>query len=304
MSVFGFYIAGSFGNSLVNVWHSIADNAPKWLVALAIVFVSWLLAKLVRRMVQRVIGRTSTQGHVDILISRGAAALVLLAGVLVALTEVGVSFGHALAALGLASVGIGFALQDILSNLFAGVILLVQHPFTIGDQVQLGNLEGIVENIRVRDTQILTYEGERVFIPNRTVFSNPIVNFTSTPNLRTEVRVDIKYPEDIEAAKVLAEELLLGFHGVLELPAPAVLVEAKDDAMTVVMRFWIDSDRNRRAKVASDVVEAAVNRFRANGITTLQDIPEKGQAEPDPGGGRPDIGDTLPMEPVTPEEPA
>ncbi len=256
-----------------DLWEKITETGPRWLVALAILVVAYLVAHIVGKLVQKAVGRTSTQGHIDILIGRGVSALILLIGVILALSEVGMSLSAAMATLGLATVGIGFALQDILSNLFAGVILLVQHPFTIGDQVRVGEQEGMVENVRVRDTQILTYDGERVFIPNRTVFNSPIINYSSTPTLRTDLRVAIKFASEIEKARAIAVNTLAGVGGVLEQPEPVVLVESEEEHVVLIMRFWRDSDRNRGLKLSSDITEKLLYEFQVAGIDFLHEEP-------------------------------
>lgn len=275
-----------------DLWKRIADTGPKWLVALAILIVAYLVAKLLGRLVQRAVGRTSRQGHIDILIGRGVSALVLLLGVILALSEVGMSLSAAMAALGLATVGVGFALQDILSNLFAGVILLVQHPFTIGDQVRVGDQEGMVENVRVRDTQILTYAGERVFIPNRTVFNSPIINYSSTPTLRTDLQVCIKYSSDIDRARELALRVLERCTGVLDRPEPVVLVESGEEHVVLVLRFWRESDRNRGLKVSSEVTERLLEEFDRGGIDFLHSQPPGGRLPPKEAEDDADDGET------------
>lgn len=249
-------MVASVSKPFTDLWEDIVEVGPRWLVALAVLVISWLLARLVRVLVQKAISRTSTQGHVDLLVARAAAGLVILVGILVALSEVGMSFSAALAAFGLASVGIGFALQDVLANFFAGVILLMQHPFTIGDQIKVGAQEGVVENIRVRDTQVLTYAGERVFIPNKTVFDSPIINFSSTPTLRADLRVQLACDADAAATMKAAIEVLSCTDGVLEQPPPSVLLDVDEDATVLVLRFWTDSDRNYEMKVKSALLEA------------------------------------------------
>ncbi len=279
-----------------DLWNKIKDAGPKWLAALAIIVVSYLVAKMVGRLVQKAVGRTSTQGHIDILVGRGASALIILLGVILALSEVGMSLSAALATLGLASVGIGFALQDILANLFAGVILLVQHPFTIGDQMRVGDQEGVVENVRVRDTQILTYDGERVFIPNRTVFSNPIINYSSTPTLRTDLRIGIKFASETEKARRIALETLVGVGGVMAQPEPVILVESEEEHVVLVLRFWRDSDRNRGLKLVSDITEKLLTEFSASGIDFLHEQSPTSASEPPPpppDGGQTGLMDTI-----------
>lgn len=284
----------SVGQPFVDLWHKIADIGPRWLVALAILVLAWLIARLVRKIVQKAIGRTSTQGHVDILVARGASGLVIATGIIIALGEVGMSLSALLATLGLASVGVAFALQDVLSNLFAGVILLVQHPFTIGDQIRVGEQEGVVENIKVRDTQILTYEGERVFIPNKTVFSCPIINYSSTPALRIDIRIGIKYADEIEKARSAAIDVLEAAVGVLPQPEPVVLVESGEDFVVLVLRFWTESDRSRNTKVTSDITERLLMKFRAGGIDFLHESPP--EVSPAAGEEEPEVGDTQEIE--------
>jgi len=275
-----------FGSSIskpfADLWHKITAIGPKWLVALAILVVAWLLARLTRKLVQKVVGRTSTDGHVDILVARGAEGVILGVGVVLALSEVGMSLSAAMTTIGLASVGIGFALKDILSNLFAGIILLVQHPFTIGDQVRVGEQEGTVENVRVRDTQVLTYDGERVFIPNQTVFNSPIINYTSTPTLRNDIRLGIKYAEDIEKARQIAVTALASSAGVVDRPEPVVLVESEDEFVVLVLRFWVESDRNRNLKIRSDIVERLLKAFQADDIDFLHEVREGARVEAEP----------------------
>ena len=275
-------VQGSVSQPFVDLWNRIVKIGPKWLVALAILVVAWILARLIRKLVQKIVGRTSTEGHIDILIARGAEAVILGIGIVIALSEVGMSLSAAMATIGLASVGIGFALKDILSNLFAGIILLVQHPFTIGDQVRVGEQEGTVENVRVRDTQVLTYDGERVFLPNQTVFNSPIINYTSTPTLRNDIRLGIKYAEDIEKARQTAVKILASSVGVVNRPEPVVLVEAEDEFVVLILRFWVESDRNRNLKIRSDIVERLLKAFQADGIDFLHEVREDARIEVEP----------------------
>lgn len=287
----------------VEIWQKMVLLGPKWAVAIAIMLVTWACARLVRRTVQRIVSKTSTQGHVDILISRVVSGVIIALGAVLALSILGMSLSAALATIGLASVGIGFALQDILSNLFAGIILLLQHPFTIGDQVRLGDLEGVVENIRVRDTQILTYGGERIFIPNKTVFGGPIINYTSTKTLRVDVPVKIKHVEEIDLAKKTARGVLRGFPGVMKQPSPLVLVKSENKEIELLLRFWIDSDRNRSQRLCSDVTEAVLNEFLGKGIATIHEpretpLPEDATREEKIER---EIGQTVPIEEIDPQ---
>lgn len=290
----------SISQPFVNLWHKLAEAGPKWLVALAILAIAWAISKIASNIIKKSIGRTSTQGHVDILIARTVSAVILGIGLILALGEIGVNFTGLLTALGLVSVAIGFALREVLSNLFAGIILLLQHPFTIGDQVLIGNEEGRVENVRISDTQVLTYKGERVFIPNRTVFSSPIINYTSTPTQRVDVRTRICYGDDIDKARRLVKEVLDSLTGVLDQPEPVVLVETDPDSLCLVARFWMDSDRNRLLKVQSDVLELIVKSFNSAGVATPYSVAVP-EANTEKDTGEVGITKTRMMDPIPPD---
>ena len=300
------YFMASFwdtiGDPFVELWRKMTDYGPKWLVALVIMIIAYLLSRLIKSVVQKAVGRVSTEGYINILLARGASAVVLGIGVLLALSEIGMSLSGALAAVGLASVGIGFALKDVLGNLFAGITLLIQHPFTIGDQVEIGGQEGVVENVRVRDTQILTYSGERVYIPNQTVFENPIINYTSTPSLRVDVQVSVRYDEDLEKAKRILKRIMEGTTGILEQPDPTVLVESDSECVVLVMRFWMGSDRNRRLKVQSDVLELTIKAFNREGISIPYPIRTIEFHQPPESSEHPDAGKTVAMKRIPPED--
>ena len=174
----GLLAAASVGKAFTDLWHDIVNVGPKWLVALAVLIIAWLLARLVRLLVQKAISKTSTQGHVDLLIARGAAGLVLLAGIVVALSEIGMSFSAALAALGLASIGIGFALQGVLSNLFAGVQLAMTQPIRIDDAVIVENEWGTVEEITSTYVVLKLWDWRRMIVPLTYFIEKPFQNWT------------------------------------------------------------------------------------------------------------------------------
>ncbi len=292
-------ITETLKTEFIEIWQKMVQLGPRWVVAIAILIITWAVARLLRRTVQKIISKTSTQGHIDILISRGVSAVLIGIGVVLALSILGMSLSAALATIGLASVGIGFALQDILSNLFAGVILLLQHPFTIGDQVRVGDLEGVVENVRVRDTQILTYNGERIYIPNKVVFNGPIINYTSTQTLRVDLPIKIKHAEDIDLAKKTAKGVLRGFPGIMKQPVPVVLVKSESKEVELILRFWIDSDRNKSQRLRSDVTEAVLNELREKGIPTIHEPREAPLPKsPEDEEVKRELAPTVPMETI------
>jgi small-conductance mechanosensitive channel len=150
--------------------------------------------------------------------------------------------------------------------------------------VRLADQEGVVENVRMRDTQLLTFAGERVFVPNKTVFNSPIINFSSTPSLREEVRVALKYAADIPEARRIALEAMAATGGIQEQPTPTVMVEPEKEHVVLALRFWTESERSHLAKVNSELSEKLMDRLQKAGVDYLHaKPPEVGPLEePEP----------------------
>jgi len=101
--------------------------------------------------------------------------------------------GDIIGLLGLSSVAISFAFQDIFKNFLAPILLLLHEPFQLGDQIVVEGFEGTVEEISMRSTQILTYQGERVIVPNAIVFTNSVRVLTAMPHRRTNLPLILDY---------------------------------------------------------------------------------------------------------------
>jgi potassium efflux system protein len=147
------------------------------------------------------------------------------------------------------TVGLGFGLQEIFANFVSGVIVLVERPVRVGDLVTVGGVTGHVTRISTRATQILDYDNKDVVIPNKTLITNPIVNWTlGDTTVREIVRVGVAYGTDLEAASALLREVATGTKGILRSPAPAVQVQgfgASSVDLDVVV--WLSTDDGTRA---------------------------------------------------------
>lgn len=247
---------------LVGSFKRFADDfvqrLPNLLAALVFLAITVVLARLVRRGVEAGLRRTSTEVYVHLLVGKLAYFGTMLLGVVVALSIGGVNLGWVVGSLGLATIALGFALQDILSNFVAGIVLLLEHPFTRGDQIAMDEVEGTVEDIRVRATQLRTPDGQQVLIPNKLLFTSVLTNSTATMHRRVEVRLSVPATEG--SAK-LREQLLgvaAGVEGVSSDPEPRLLVQdLGDDKIELLLWFWVDPRRHPELeRVRSEVLEA------------------------------------------------
>jgi small-conductance mechanosensitive channel len=147
--------------------------------------------------------------------------------------------GDIIGLLGLGSVAIGFAFQDIFKNFLAGVLLLFNEPFRLGDQVIVDKFEGTIEDITIRSTQIKTYQGERIVIPNAIVFTSPVQVLTAMPHRRTDLALGVDYNTDLPSAIQVLLKTVTRVQGVLSDPIPEVdAVGFGDSSIDLMVRYW------------------------------------------------------------------
>jgi small conductance mechanosensitive channel len=176
------------------------------------------------------------------LVSRLAAALVVAVALVYALGEMGIRVGLVLGALGVGGIALAFALQDILSNLIAGIILQVRQPFTYRDLVSIADYEGTVTDVNLRSVEMRLLSGETVIIPSSTVLQNPIENWTRRPTRRLSVDVGVAYETDMDRAADLLVEALGDVADVLDDPAPVVAFDSfGDSSINFTAYFWFRS---------------------------------------------------------------
>jgi small-conductance mechanosensitive channel len=230
------------------------EQLPKLIAALLCLVLTVLVARRVRRWVERGLRRTSAEPHVGVVVATLAYYGVVTVGLVVALSLGWVNLGVLVGSLGLATIALGFALQDIVSNFAAGIALLLEHPFTRGDHIAMGDTEGTVEDIRVRATQLRTPDGQQVLVPNKLLFTNVVIN----AHRRLEVLLDVPKGYKVARARELLPAVTAGVRGVTDDPAPQVLIEDfNEGAVNLRLRFWVDPRADDLVRVRSEVLEAA-----------------------------------------------
>lgn len=233
------------------------------LAAAIVIFVLLLFAaRGVRHLAEKALRRSSNRSAA-IAISRLLYVAMVGLAVLIAVTIAFPSMtpGRLISVLGIGGVAIGFAFKDIFQNLLAGVLILLRHPFRVGDEITTGEFTGTVEAIETRATFIRTYDGRRVIIPNGDVYTKPVTVISAYDMLRSEYDVGIGYGDDLAEAKIIALEAMKRVDGVLADPPPDVLVwELGESAKNIRIRWWTKPARSDvlriRDAVLRDVAEA------------------------------------------------
>jgi small conductance mechanosensitive channel len=188
---------------------------PNLTIAVLVVVVSWLAARLVRSLAQRLLGRISHSPAVNRLLAQAFFVATLAAGVFVSLGILGLdkTVTSLLAGAGILGLALGFAFQDIAANVLAGIYLSVRHPFRRGHLIQTKEFFGTVQAVTLRWTELRTQQGQLVLIPNKLVFENPITNYNTTGKRRVDIDLGISYGADLEAARRVVTEALQDLPG-------------------------------------------------------------------------------------------
>ncbi len=187
---------------------------------------------------------------------------ILAFGIVLALSSLGIDLSKFNLMAGALGLGIGFGLQNIISNFISGIILVFERPILPGDTVEVNNLLGTVNKIGVRSSRISTYDGAEVVVPNNNLISNDLINWTLSDTIkRIEIVVGTTYKSDPnEIIKVLTE-VANEHQDVLKTPpARALFTDFGESALNFKVLFWVHFENGLQSK--SDVSVAIYNRFK------------------------------------------
>jgi small conductance mechanosensitive channel len=255
-------------DTLRGIYEIVVGSLPLIGIALIVVVIGLLAVRLVTTFTNRALRRSQTDRVAVGLITQLVRVLAITAVVLLGLTIAGVPIGPALAGLGLAGLALAFALQSILENFVAGLILMMRKPFRAGDQIESGEYKGTVEDVDLRVTKIVNYDGELVLIPNVDVYTNPLTNFTRRGVRRTRVVVGVDYRDDHEAAGEIIRGALTDLDGVLDTPPPEVLLtELGDSSVDFEVVFWSEPDERSVRHARHAVLTAAKTAIEDAGMS-------------------------------------
>ncbi|MFT5701764.1 MAG: small conductance mechanosensitive channel [Desulforhopalus sp.] len=204
----------------------------------------FLIGKWIARKITNVLITLMKSRDVDVTLIKflqGIVYYALLASVVIAAAgQLGIKTTSFLAVLGAASLAIGLALKDSLANFSSGVMLILFHPFKVGDVVTIGGETGTVEAISVFSTILNTGDNQKKIIPNGTISNATITNITANPTRRVDLVIGIGYDDDIRKAKETLEEILAADARILKDPAPTVAVSALGaSSVDLVVRPWV-----------------------------------------------------------------
>ena len=260
-------VQGSVQTAFARLAESAIQIIPRFLAALLVLGLFWAAAAGLRLLMREIFRRVVDDLTVENLIKQFAYYSVWTLGLIVAVDALGFDPQTVVTGLGLTGLALGFALKDIISNFVSGILILTLRPFQLGDQNVVGETEGAVERIELRATEIRTYDGRLVLVPNAEVFTSRVTNNTASPIRRGNVVLYLGYEVDLRRAGSLVRAAAQEAAGVLAEPGASVRIrELGMDDVVLEVRFWTDSRRSDFLDTASAVREAVVARLRAEEI--------------------------------------
>lgn len=194
-----------------------------------------------------------------------AKYLILVLAIIFILSRFGIQTTSLVALIGAAGLAIGLALQGTLSNLAAGVMIVLFRPFRVGDFIEAGDESGTVREISLFSTELRTYDGLQVIVPNSDIWSSAITNYSTNPQRMIDLTVGVAYDTDLRQAREVLSGVLAADARILPDPPPFVKVkDLGDSAVTIHVRGWVN--RADFFDTKCDVTEAVKTALDGAGI--------------------------------------
>lgn len=269
------------------------EFAVDLLVALVILVVTAWLSGLLSRLTRRALGRLTPLAGSDSTLANFASSIVrygvLIVGLIAAFAQLGVQTASILAVLGAASLAVGLALQGTLSNVAAGVMLLLLRPYRVGDFVELAGKSGTILTLDLFVTVLNASNGLRLTIPNGKIFGDIIINYTTTGRRRLELEFGVDYEDDLDKGLAVLLACARNDQRVLGDPAPwARVTELRDSSVICKLDCWVSASDYVNTgpdliKTCKEALEAAGLRFPYPHQVAVERAAFLGAPAPTPG---------------------
>jgi small-conductance mechanosensitive channel/CRP-like cAMP-binding protein len=229
----------------------------------------FLAASVVRRLLlSRVLARTGMSAALQKVISRFAGYFVIFVGLFAALQIIGIQLGSLAFLAGALGLGLGFGLQNVISNFVSGLIILIERPIQVGDRIDVGGIEGDVVEIKARSTTIVTNDNISIIVPNSEFISSRVINWShGDPKVRFRVPVGVAYGSDPKLVEKALLEVADEVIDVMRNPPPAVrFLSFGDSSLNFELRVWTDTLVHQKNKLVSQINFGIFEKFRKYGI--------------------------------------
>lgn len=229
-------------NMLKQFTSFVADKFPLIIYALVILLVGLMLVKIIMRIVTAALNKSGINPSVRLFLKSLVKVMLYFVLIIIVAGNLGINTNSLIAVLGAAGLAVSLALKDSLSNLASGILLLVSHPFNVGEFVEISGSGGTVSEIGLIYTRLNTLDNSRLYIPNSRVLASDIRNFSAEDKRRLDIVFKVSRDADIDAAKKAVYDVLENSPGAHKEPAPVISINSvADDSVEIVLKVWVDN---------------------------------------------------------------
>jgi len=235
------------------------------------------ISAMTRKILFRRVEETGAGAQRSFVLARFASIVVYTLGLTVGLESAGLNLNSLAIVGGTLGIGVGFGLQPVVANWVAGLVLLVEAPFRIGDRIDVGNTSGVVVRVGGRSTWVRTYDNEVIIVPNSEFTTHRVTNWTvDDPRVRLHIEIDVDCSSNLQQVKDSLVAIAKRHPDVLPDPQPeAVLAAMGDSSFNFYLRFWTIIRDHDNYALLSDLYCMVIDEFAKQGIVMpypIQDI--------------------------------
>jgi small-conductance mechanosensitive channel len=237
----------------------------------ALIFLALLavLSNWVRSLLYQRVSKTAFDPQHSYILARFVSLVIYVVGLMIGLQAAGVNLNSFAILGGTLGIGVGFGLQSIVANWVAGLVLLVEQPFRIGDRIDVGGTAGVVGRVGARSTWVRTYDNEVIIVPNSDFTTHQVTNWTVNDDcVRLSIGVVVTHQCDAEEVAALMLEVAREHPGVLTDPLPeALLNDIGQNSLSFSLRFWTIIQEHDNHRLKSDLRLLILKKLQQHGIS-------------------------------------
>ena len=231
--------ASKLGEFFQNMWNSIIHGIPTIILAIVVLILGLIICKLVLKILSKGLDRTRLDLTVNNFVKQCCKIVLYVLLVTIVLSVLGIPATSIITVIGTAGVAIGLALQDSLSNVAGGIMLLINKPFKIGDYIMVSGVSGTVKQITILYTRLDSDSNQAIFIPNGQVSGAVVTNNNTNGTRRVDLKFSISYEDDYQKAREIILQVLSRNEKILTDPAPTVrMIEHAASSINIAVRPW------------------------------------------------------------------
>lgn len=255
-----------FWETLKNTGQDFVQNTGLAIVrTIAFLVLGLVIIKIVRVIAQSATYKSKLDNAASTFVVSIITVVLYIALIIVLVSSLGFSTAGIIAAFSAVALAVALALKDSLASLANGVIIIFTKPFKKGDYVEINGMDGLVQDIRLFNTKILTYSNEEIIVPNSEVLGSKLINYSTMPLRRVVLAVPVPYASDIGEVRKIMLDCASAHPCVVSSPAPSVVLDAFDSsALKLSVRVWTLNENYWT--VNNELKENLFNALREHGI--------------------------------------